>query len=66
MMSFELISCTAGKRHGKGEGLILSVPLVGSSPGTIENGFYSGGWKNNMRYVEHNFDGALVDTIFFP
>lgn len=39
-----------GKRHGKGEGLILSVPLVGSSPGTIENGFYSGGWKNNMRH----------------
>ena len=33
----------AGKRHGKGEGLIVT-------DSTAHNGFYSGGWKHNMRF----------------
>ncbi|KAL9969405.1 hypothetical protein ACROYT_G021622 [Oculina patagonica] len=37
-----------GKRHGKGEGLILSLPC--NSPATPGHGFYSGEWKNNMRH----------------
>ena len=40
-------SLYSGKRHGKGEGLILPVP--GSNYSAAEQGFYIGGWKHNMR-----------------
>ncbi|XP_078372534.1 uncharacterized protein LOC144656167 isoform X2 [Oculina patagonica] len=37
-----------GKRHGKGECLIFSLP--GNDQAVVEHGFYSGRWKNNMRH----------------
>ena len=42
-----------GKRHGKGEGVIFSLPASDfcNKPSTDEHGFYTGGWKNNMRFA---------------
>lgn len=40
-----------GKRHGRGEGVIFSFPQFCNKPSTDDHGFYTGGWKNNMRFA---------------
>ena len=40
-----------GKRHGKGEGLIVSS--TGLNHSTANRGFYCGGWKHNMRFASY-------------
>ena len=57
----------SGKRHGKGEGLIFSFNSTQSTPNyfAAEHGFYTGGWKHNMRLDLHHllmiFFQSLVD-----
>ena len=57
----------SGKRQGKGEGLIFSFNSTQSTPNyfAAEHGFYTGGWKHNMRSDLHHllmiFFQSLVD-----
>ena len=45
---FVFVFNVAGKRHGKGKGVIFSLSTVGQF--AAEHGVYSGEWKRNMRF----------------
>ena len=45
---FIFVFDVAGKRHGKGKGVIFSPSTVGQV--AAEHGVYSGEWKFNMRF----------------
>lgn len=45
---FIFVFDVAGKRHGKGKGVIFSLSTVGQV--AAEHGVYSGEWKLNMRF----------------
>ena len=75
-MSFKFVCiffCVySGKRHGKGEGLIFSFNSTQSTPNyfAAEHGFYTGGWKYNMRSDLHHllmifFQSVVVTCMMF-
>ena len=45
---FIFVFNVAGKRHGKGKGVIFSLSTVGQV--AAEHGVYSGEWRLNMRF----------------
>ena len=45
---FIFVFNVAGKRHGKGKGVIFSLSTIGNA--AAEHGVYSGEWKHNMRF----------------
>ena len=51
---------SVGKRHGRGEGIIFSFPQFCIKPSTDDHGFYTGGWKNNMRFASLNVQCTML------